>query len=280
MIDRFSRWPEAVPLCDQEAATVARALFDHWIARFGTPVRITTDQGRQFESYLFKHLNCLLGATHLRTTAYHPAANGLVERFHRQLKASIMCHGGTRWTETLSTVLMGIRSAWKEDIQGTAAELVYDQSLRLPGEFLAPQHLDQAAKDAAEFVKSLRLLMRDLRPSDGSRHNNQKIFVFKDLATTDQVFVCRHSAKRILQQPYDGPYKVLKRNEKTFVVHINGRDTTVSIDRLKPAYIASEETTNPGGLRNIQEDNVIRNVRTTRAGRRVRFPDRLQGGFN
>ncbi|XP_023310362.1 uncharacterized protein LOC111691552 [Anoplophora glabripennis] len=191
-----------------------------------------------------------------------------------------MCHGGTRWTKTLSTVLLGTRSAWKEDIQGTAAELVYGQSLRLPGEFLARQHLDQAAEDAAEFVKSLRQVMRHLRPSDGSRHNNQKIFVFKDLATTDQVFVRRDISKRILQQPYDGPYKVLKRNEKTFVVHINGRDTTVSVDRLKPAYIASEETTNQGGPLNIQEDKVIRNVRTTRAGRRVRFPDLLQGGFN
>ncbi|XP_018570040.1 uncharacterized protein LOC108910031 [Anoplophora glabripennis] len=168
----------------------------------------------------------------------------------------------------------------KPNLGAARSPLVFFRHLCLHGEFLAPQHPDQAAEDAAEFVKSLRQLMRDLRPSDGSRHNNQKIFVFKNLATTDQVFVRRDSSKRILQQPYDGPYKVLKRNEKTFVVHINGRDTTVSIDRLKPAYIASEETINPGGPHNIQKDNVIRNLRTTRAGRHVRFPDRLQGGFN
>jgi hypothetical protein len=45
-INRFTRWPEVIPLEDQEAATVARAFYTHWIARFGTPLRITTDQGR------------------------------------------------------------------------------------------------------------------------------------------------------------------------------------------------------------------------------------------
>lgn len=274
MIDRFSRWPEAVPLADQEAATVARALFDHWIARFGTPLRITTDQGRQFESYLFRHLNSLLGTTHIRTTAYHPAANGLVERLHRQLKAAIMCHEGSRWTETLSTVLLGIRSAWREDIQGTSAELVYGQSLRLPGEFLGQQRPDQAAEDAAEFVKSLRQHMKNLRPSDEPQHHNHKVFVFRDLATTDQVFIRRDGAKRILQQPYDGPHKVLKRSEKTFVVRVNGRDMTISIDRLKPAYVMSEEHINP-----IRPSTSQGDVTTTKSGRRVRFPDRLQAGF-
>jgi cleavage and polyadenylation specificity factor subunit 1 len=89
---------------DQEAATVARAFYTHWIARFGTPLRITTDQGRQFESCFFKQLNNLTGTNHLRTTAYHPSENGMVERSHRQLKAAIKCHQNNQWTETFPTV--------------------------------------------------------------------------------------------------------------------------------------------------------------------------------
>lgn len=45
-VDRFSCCPEAIPMEDQEAATVARAFYTHWIARFGTPLIITSDQGR------------------------------------------------------------------------------------------------------------------------------------------------------------------------------------------------------------------------------------------
>jgi cleavage and polyadenylation specificity factor subunit 1 len=51
-----------------------------------------------------------------RMTAHHPAANGLVERFRQTLKAAIMCHADHQWTEALSLVLLGIRSAFKEDL--------------------------------------------------------------------------------------------------------------------------------------------------------------------
>jgi hypothetical protein len=61
-------------------------------SRFGCPQTNTTDQGRQFESQLFHSLARLCRIQLSRKTAYHPAANGLVERFHRTLKAAIMCH--------------------------------------------------------------------------------------------------------------------------------------------------------------------------------------------
>jgi hypothetical protein len=60
-----------------------------------------------------------------RTTAHHPAANGLVKRFHRSLKAAIMCHADQQWTEALPLVLLGIRTSYKADLQAFVAELVY-----------------------------------------------------------------------------------------------------------------------------------------------------------
>uniref|UniRef100_A0A1X7UE36 Integrase catalytic domain-containing protein n=1 Tax=Amphimedon queenslandica TaxID=400682 RepID=A0A1X7UE36_AMPQE len=78
-VDRFTRWPEAFPLRDISALTIARALVASWISRFGVPSTVTTDRGSQFESSVFAQLTRLLGTVRCCTTAYHPQANGMIE---------------------------------------------------------------------------------------------------------------------------------------------------------------------------------------------------------
>ncbi|KAG5322117.1 POL4 protein, partial [Pseudoatta argentina] len=100
IIDRFSRWPVAIPL---EAIIVARAFYDNWVANFGAPKTVTTDQGSQFEAQLFTALLQLIGCQRIRTMAYHPTSNGMIELWHRSLKAAIMCHANEDWSRELST---------------------------------------------------------------------------------------------------------------------------------------------------------------------------------
>lgn len=77
-VDRATRWIEAVPMVDTTATKVAQVFFNVWIARFGVPLRVTTDRGPQFRSDLFSEFCRLLGTEHIQTTGYHPQANGLV----------------------------------------------------------------------------------------------------------------------------------------------------------------------------------------------------------
>ena len=116
-VDRFTRWPKAIPISDITAETVTHAFITHWVARFGTPSTIATDRGRQFESRLLMALTNMSknGCQRIRTTSYHPATNGLVERLHRQFKAPLKTHSDPRWTESLPLVLIGIRTAIKLD---------------------------------------------------------------------------------------------------------------------------------------------------------------------
>lgn len=88
-VDRTTRWPEAVPLASMTSADVARAFIATWVARFGVPSDVSSDRGPQFTSELWSVVAQGLGVKLHRTTAYHPQANGLCERFHRSMKATL-----------------------------------------------------------------------------------------------------------------------------------------------------------------------------------------------
>ena len=108
-VDRFTRWPEAIPIMNIRAGTVADAFFGRWVARFGIPATITMDRGAQLESTLWDTLCNQFGITRNRTTSYHPQSNRMVECFLRQLKATIITPNP--WTTKLPAVLLGNRLA-------------------------------------------------------------------------------------------------------------------------------------------------------------------------
>ena len=114
-------------------------LIRHWIARFGIPNDIISDRGAQFTSCLWTELVRSLGVTMHQTTAYHPQANGMIERLHRQLKNSLKARTDDQYLmDHLPMVLLRIRTARREDPYCLPAELVYGPSLRIPGEFVEP----------------------------------------------------------------------------------------------------------------------------------------------
>ena len=133
-VDHYTRCPEAIPLSSITAEAVAQTFISGWIVRFGGPSSIVTDRGQQFKSHLWNNLTALLGTKRSRTTSYHP--NGMVECFHRQLKAALKAQPHPdSWTTTLPLILLGIRTVLKQDLNSTAAEVVYGTTLRLPGEY-------------------------------------------------------------------------------------------------------------------------------------------------
>ena len=134
----MSRWMEALPLANTAAAEVAASLFSGWICRFGVPAIITSDRGAQFTSNIWNSLCLLLQIRYQPTTAYHPQANGMVERLYRRLKDSLRARGAANtWAAELSWVLLGLRSTPREDTNIYPAQALYGTSLVLPNQYLS-----------------------------------------------------------------------------------------------------------------------------------------------
>ncbi|XP_023316038.1 uncharacterized protein LOC111693963 [Trichogramma pretiosum] len=230
-----------LPLKDTSTETVCKGFLQAWISRFGCPDVLTTDRGGQFTSHLFTNVAKHLGIQLRHTSSWHPQSNGIVEVFHRHLKASLLAHQHENWLEALPLVLLGIRSAFKEDISSTASEMVYGETLRLPGEMLktsTPAHIT----DPASLLHRLRAIFHRLQPVPASRHCKPRVFVFQDLRDCGYVFLPDDKiSKALVNTPFTGPWKVLERTEKIFKLSIRGKAVTVSIDRLKPAYVLDDD---------------------------------------
>eukprot|EP00057_Strongylocentrotus_purpuratus_P008363 XP_011662837.1 PREDICTED: uncharacterized protein LOC105437667 [Strongylocentrotus purpuratus] len=132
--------------------------------------------------------------------------------------------------------MLGIRAAIKKDIGASAAELVYGTALRLPGQLIVPTRHDTV--DPADYVQRLKDHMSALAPT-ATRRSPQTSFIHRSLDTCTHIFLRIDAVRKPLQPPYLGPFKVLKRNPKFFVIEQKGKHVSVSIDRLKPAFLES-----------------------------------------
>ena len=199
IVDRFTRWPEAVPIKDTSATGCARAFISHWIARFGMPMDLSSDQGTQFTSELWVAVAKLLGMKLHRTTTYHPQSNGLVERFHRHLKSALKARlSGPNWSDELPWVLLGIRTAPKEDLGTSSADLVYGTPLTVPGDFVAQSTEKQ---DPAAVLSQLRQKVGSLKPVPTSQHGRHASSVPLALGNSQFVFLRRGMHRKPLQRP-------------------------------------------------------------------------------
>lgn len=209
------------------------------------PSLLTTDRGTQFTSALWRSLSSMLGTNHIKTTSYHPCSNGMVERYHRNLKSALGAYGdSSRWVEFLPMVLPGLRSVVKSDLQCSSAELVYGCTLSLPGQlFSSPGIVDDTLSDPLSYAARLSKAMSSVVPTGPRVPSARACFIPGDLSTCTHVYVRRDAHRRPLRPVYDGPYTVVSRADKYFKVVVNGRHDSVSIDRVKPAYAESVSTT-------------------------------------
>jgi len=85
MTDAFTKYVELTALEDKEAETTGGAIFNKWICRYGTPLEIISDNGKEFRNKLAAELYKRLNIEHTTTAAYHPQFNAKQKCATKQL---------------------------------------------------------------------------------------------------------------------------------------------------------------------------------------------------
>jgi hypothetical protein len=159
--DYFTKWTQAFALPDQTAQSVADVLATQFFSVFGIPRWIHSDQGRNFESHLFRELCQLLEVKKTRTTPYHPQSDGMVERFNRtcvQMLKAFVGENRDDWDDHLPYLTQAYRSSPHESTGLTPNMMVFGEELALPVDVMvgAPPRHEQHYACATEYVEWLR----------------------------------------------------------------------------------------------------------------------------
>ncbi len=172
MIDCFTKWTECAPLPNQEAQTVAKPFVNQFVSRFGTPLQLHSDQGRNFESRLFHDMCNLLHIDKTHTTSYHPQGNGTVERFNRTLAAMLTMYCETNQNQWDTHLSLAYRSSDHASTGYTPNKMMIGREIVMPIQAVVGRPVSEPNPDVDEYVANLSKVL--IEAHHVSRNNIKK----------------------------------------------------------------------------------------------------------
>jgi hypothetical protein len=253
MTDALTKYVELVPLPNKEADTFANAIFDKWYCRFGAPLDIVTDQGKEFCTKLSNELFKRLGTNHLTTSPHHPQCNSQAEVANKTIAKYLasFCDDSTLdWELYLAPLMFSYNTSFHHSIKATPFYLTFGMEPRLPN--LPTPDLPRKfySESSTDDIIPKLLIARNV-----ARQNNEDA---SDVARTQYdlkaaphkflpqqlVLLDEHSflhKNQKLAPKWSGPHKITwLKGEANVEIQLrhNDRKTVVHTNRLKPYFIA------------------------------------------
>jgi hypothetical protein len=255
MTDAFTKYVELVALPNKESFTVATAIFEKWICRFGAPLEIITDQGKEFCSKLSKDLFQIMGISHSTTSAYHPQCNSQAEVANKTIAkylASYVSESTLDWENYLAPMMFAYNTSFHRSIQNTpffltmgmeARQPLFDAAgvrLQMDGP-MSPKELWERLQDAREKA---RMDNQDATADAREYHDRRAEphhYVRDQLVLLQDPYFINRNAK--IAPRWTGPHRIeeLKGDTDVRLKMSSGRKMVTHVNRLKPYHVRDEE---------------------------------------
>jgi transposase InsO family protein len=250
IIDQFTKWIECFPLPNQKAEIIAKNFVDNVICRLGCPLELHTDQGKNMDGTIMHQICELLQIAKTRTTPYHPASNGQVERYNRTLLQALRCYIENKqdtWDEYLQQIAGAIRACKNRQTGFTPNEMMMGRDVLQPINLFLGTSDNGEDKDINTYVKDLKSKLesihREARENLKTSQNRQKRdydlrSVHNTYGVGDVVYKT-NSATAIgkspkLKSPWKGPYVITEiKSPVLYRIKDRKKEEVIHHDRIK-----------------------------------------------
>lgn len=270
--DYGTRWPLAKAVPNQTAKTVAEFIYAEIVTVYGCPSEIVTDQGKSFEDQTLQEYLKLSAVKHLRTTAYHPRTNELVERFNGMLGGMIQKFlDGKRaneWDLYLPEALFACRIHTSRITGASPFYLLYGVTPQIPGDLAAPNICHERITDR-ELVAWRETMLQKLRQDreeaaqrlrekqeEAKTYYDQQVSSYE--AKLGELVMLRNEGRRKFDLHWKGPFRIMEIHKQNAALvklqSLNNESLPnwINIDRVKPVR-RSPRVDNDGYSINNQE---------------------------
>lgn len=251
--DYHTKWVEAVACPAATAAEAARAFVEQIVLRHGAPEKVISDRGQHFVANLTEEIFRLVGSEHATTTAYHPQANGLCERFNRTLADMLSMYVSSHhrdWDEFLPYVLFAYNSSTHETTGFTPFFLLHGHEPTLPVDVgSGAQRGFDYTLDAMKVARRLRQARKIVNEREKRQQEKNKrsydarrrsvVYHQGDLVYLWTPSRAKGKTTKLLHK-YHGPFRLVRRvaeNNWEVVDQTGKKRDVVNVARLKPCHV-------------------------------------------
>ena len=251
--DHFTRWCEVFPVPDMTAATVADVIVNQFIARFGCPRRIHSDNAANFSGTLLTEVCRLLGVEKTHCSAFHPEGNSKCERMMRtilDMLAKYLDDNHGDWDAHLPLLMLGYRAKVHSSLGHSPYFLMFGRNPRMPAavQMQAPPTVPKSATISeylSRLTQRIKLSHKFALQASNKRHARNKRLFDKKLTMYhfqegDSVYLFRSVAQSRQYYKFIRPWKpaviVKKLSDLNYRVRVLGGKKSVVVhhNRLKP----------------------------------------------
>ena len=215
IIDSFIKYLILVPLKDNTASTVSKALYERVVGYFGCPRKLLSDRGKEFTGRIWTDLMDILGVQQVLTSPYYPQGNGIVERSHRTIRNLLRAHLSSEdddnWVDLLPGVMLTFNKMTQDYHGFTASQILWGQSMNLPVDLVHGEPA-KGSGDTGGYVKYLQKRLQEIRRTVAPFNRQQEKAKENPFKVGELVLIFQQPMERDhkLSTKWRGPFPIVK----------------------------------------------------------------------